>query len=146
MPWSRLRTATSGDTTAALRRHSTIDPLLIQNHNEQNTITNDPSRLGHDTLESVKTPSPLRNSFDPSAVEQATSSTERAQSSMLLDQPQKRQRFSMMKYRHASDPQVRFFPSMMSNGTESGLIRCCMSDIKDSQRSWTHTSTTYANR
>lgn len=89
MPWSRLRTPKSGDTT---RRHS--------------TIYNNDLRLGRDAPESVKTPSPLRNSFEPSAVEQATSSVDRAQSPMLLEQPQKRQRFSLLKYRHASDPQV----------------------------------------
>ena len=100
MPWSRLRTTTSEDTTVALRRHSTIDPFLFRKHDEHNSTL----RLGHDAFESVKTPSPLRNSFDPSAVE--TPSTERAQSPMLLEQPQKRQRFSLLKYRHASDPQV----------------------------------------
>lgn len=105
MPWSRLKTTTSGDTTGALRRHSTIDPLVIQKIDDQNT-SNNALRLGHDALDSVKTPSPLRNSFEPSTVEQATSSTERAQSPMPLEQPQKRQRFSMLKYRHASDPQV----------------------------------------
>ena len=105
MPWSRLRTTRSGDTTADLRRHSIIDPLLYQKTDEQNR-NNNALRLGHDTLESVKTPSPLRNSFEPSAVEQATSSTERAQTPILLEQPQKRQRFSILKYRHASDPQV----------------------------------------
>ena len=105
MPWSRLRTARSGDTTGGLRRHSTVDPLLFQETNEQDR-NNNGLRLGHDALESVKTPSPLRNSFEPSTVEQATSSTERAQSPLLLEQPQKRQRFSMLKYRHASDPQV----------------------------------------
>lgn len=105
MPWSRLKTTTSGDTTGALRRHSTIDPLVIQKIDDQNT-SNNALRLGHDALDSVKTPSPLRNSFEPSTVEQATSSTERAQSPMPLEQPQKRQRFSMLKYRHASDPQI----------------------------------------
>lgn len=100
MPWSRIRTTRSGDTTGGLRRHSTIDPFVFQKHDEQSSTL----RLGHDTLESVKTPSPLRNSFEPSMVE--ISSTEGAQSPMLLNEPQKRQRFSMLKYRHASDPQV----------------------------------------
>ena len=105
MPWSRLRTTRSGDTTGALRRHSTIDPLLFQKHDDQSS-DNNALRLGHDPLESVKTPSPLRNSFEPSAIEQATPSPERARGAMLLEQPQKRQRFSMLRYRHASDPQV----------------------------------------
>ena len=105
MPWSRLRTARSGDTTGGLRRHSTIDPLSFQNHEEHNP-NNNAIRLGYDVLESVKTPSPLRNSFEPSAVEQATSSIERARHPVLLGQPQKRQRFSLLRYRHASDPQV----------------------------------------
>ena len=105
MPWSRLRTARSGDTTAALRRHSTIDPLPFHSHDEHNPNRN-PFRLGHDAPESVKTPSPLRNSFEPSAVDQATSSAEIAPSPMYPDQPQRRQRFSLLKYRHASDPQV----------------------------------------
>ena len=113
MPWSRLRTTRSGDTTENLRRHSTIDPLLFQKHNEQNR-NNNALRLGHDAPESVKIPSPLRNSFEPSAVEHATSSTERAESPMLLEQPQKRQRFSILKYRHASDPQV-YFPLPLSH-------------------------------
>ena len=107
MPWSRLRTPRPGDATGALRRQSTLDPLASPEHHEQ--ISNSsPLRLGHDPLDSVKTPSPLRNSFEPSAVEQAANSIERAQDPMLPEQPQKRQRFSMLKYRHASDPQVRF--------------------------------------
>ena len=105
MPWSRLRTARSGDTNGELRRHSTIDPLSFQKRDEHSPSSH-ALRIGHDALESVKTPSPLRNSFEPSAVEQATPPFESAQSSALLDQPQKRQRFSMLKYRHASDPQV----------------------------------------
>ena len=115
MPWSRLRTARSGDTTGGLRRHSTIDPLPFQSHDEHNPNRN-PLRLGHDAPESVKTPSPLRNSFEPSAVDQATSSAEIAQSPMFLDQPQKRQRFSLLKYRHASDPQVDLPPFLKSRG------------------------------
>lgn len=105
MPWSRLRTARPGDTTGGLRRHSTIDPLPFQNDNERNS-NKSPLRLGHDAPESVKTPSPLRKSFEPSAVDQTTSSAEIAHSPMFLNQPQKRQRFSLLKYRHASDPQV----------------------------------------
>ena len=105
MPWSRLRTTRSGESTGGLRRHSTIDPLYFQKHDDQNPNKNT-LRLGHDAFESCKTPSPLRNSFEPSAVERAKSSTERAQNPMLLEQPQKRQRFSMLKFRHASDPQV----------------------------------------
>ena len=105
MPWSRLRTTRSGDTTGGPRRHSTIDPISFQNDEEHN-FNKSAVRLGHDASESVKTPSPLRNSFEPAAVEQPASSAERAQSPMLLEQPQKRQRFSLLKYRHASDPQV----------------------------------------
>ena len=137
MPWSRLRTARPGDTTQGLRRHSTVDPLSFQNHNEHNTTTNNPFLLGHDAHESVKTPSPLRKSFEPSAVEQATS-TERAQTPMVLEQPQKHQRFNILKYRHLSDPQVAFSPSPSVRsqiGTGPWLIPCCISDIKDSQRS-----------
>ena len=105
MPWSRLRTTTSGDTTGILRRHSTIDPLSLHNCDD-NHASHDTLRFGHDTLESVNTPSPLRNSFEPSAVGLITSPADKVQSSKLLDQPQKRQRFSMLRYRHASDPQV----------------------------------------
>ena len=105
MPWSRLRTPRSGDTTGGPRRHSTIYPLSHQNDGDHNA-NNDALPFGHDAFEYVKTPSPLRNSFEPSAVEQAPSATERAQSPMLLGQPPKRQRFSMLRYRHASDPQV----------------------------------------
>ena len=105
MPWSHLRTASPGDSTRGPRRHSTIDPLPLQYQDKHNS-NNNTYRLGHDVPESVKTPSPLRNSFEPPAIEQAMSSTERAQSPMLLEQPQKRQRFSLLRYRHASDPQV----------------------------------------
>ena len=115
MPWSRLRTTRSGDTTNGLRRHSTIDPLSLRNHDEYDS-NNSALRLGRDALESVKTPSPLRNSFEPSAVEQATSATERVQTPMLLQQSQQRHRFSMLKYRHASDPQVSLFLSLTSTG------------------------------
>ena len=107
MPWSRLRTPRPGDATGPPRRQSTIDPLASPEHHEQSSNSST-LRLGHDPLDSVKTPSPLRNSFEPSAVEQAASSIERSQDPMLPEQPQKRQRFSMLKYRHASDPQVRF--------------------------------------
>lgn len=113
MPWSRLRTARSGDTDGGLRRHSTIDPLPLQSHDEHNPNRN-PLRLGHDVPESVKTPSPLRKSFEPSAVDQAASSAYTARSPMFPDQPQKRQRFSLLKYRHASDPQVDLPQSLKS--------------------------------
>lgn len=124
MPWSRLRTGRSGDTTQGLRRHSTIDPLSFQNH-DGHSSHNNALRLGYDAPESVKTPSPLRNSFEPSAVEQATSSAERAQSPTLLDQPHKRQRFSLLKYRHASDPQVNL-PLSFSNAYRSERANRCV--------------------
>lgn len=141
MPWSRLRTTKSGDTTADLRRHSTIDPFLTQKHDEKNS-NNNPLRLGLDASESVKSPSPLRNSFEPSAVEQVTSSTERAHSPILPEQPQKRQRFSVLRYRHASDPQVGSYLclSLYHLELENGLIGSpCVRyrrqpEIMDSQR------------
>ena len=60
----------------------------------------DTHHLAPEHLESLKAPSPLRNSFEPSDGEES------AQSRTLRDQPPKRHRFSMLQYRHKSDPQI----------------------------------------
>ena len=68
--------------------------------------TNDANRLGHDNHEAVKSPSPLRNSFEPPADEHATPSTDRPKTPSAQEPPPNRQRFSMLRFRHASDPQI----------------------------------------
>lgn len=104
MPWSRLQTNGPGD-MSSLRRHSTIDPTTFDLQSEQLAL-NDANHLGHDTADIVKSPSPLRNSFEPPQDARATPSTETPRSPALQEQPPNRQRFSMLRFRHASDPQI----------------------------------------
>lgn len=104
MPWSRLRTNKIGD-TRSLRRHSTIDPA-VSDQESKKTNLNDADHLGHENHEPVKTPSPLRNSFEPPADEHSTLSTDRPKTPDTQEPPPNRQRFSMLRFRHASDPQI----------------------------------------
>lgn len=104
MPWSRLRTNGSGESENP-RRHSTIDPPSHEEQNGQHGCV-DASHLSPENPEPIKAPSPLRNSFEPPAGEEITISTPRPQSPVLQDRPPKRHRFSMLQYRHKSDPQL----------------------------------------
>jgi len=104
MPWSRLRTNRSGD-PRGLHRHSTIDPPSFDEPNDQHGPP-DAGHLAPENLESIMAPSPLRNSFEPQAGEDATPFISRPQTPALQDQPPKRNRFSMLQYRHKSDPQI----------------------------------------
>lgn len=104
MPWSRLRTNRSGD-LESLRRHSTIDPSSFDEQDDQHGPV-DASHLSPECLESVKAPSPLRNSFEPLAGEDTTPFASTPQTHALQDRPPKRHRFSMLQYRHKSDPQI----------------------------------------
>ena len=103
MPWSRLRTNKSGD-PGDLRRHSTIEPMMPDDQTDQ-PVCNDANHLGHDNHESVMSPSPLRNSFEPPRGYGA-SFIERPRTPAQLEAQPKRQRFSMLQYRHKSDPQI----------------------------------------
>lgn len=104
MPWSRLRTHKAGD-MGSLHRHSTVDPTMSDQEGEQMN-PNDANHLGHNHHEADKSPSPLRNSFEPPAYQHATLSTEKSNSPNTQDHPPNRQRFSMLRFRHASDPQI----------------------------------------
>ena len=102
MPWNPLRTTKGGD-PGGLRRYSTIDPTQPTEPAVEHA-SNDINHLGHDNLDFVSSPSPLRNSFEPPAAEDATG---RLQAPFYEElQPPKRNRFSMLSYRHRSDPQI----------------------------------------
>ena len=94
MPCSRLRTNKSGGP-------GDLRPNMPDDQTDQ-PVCNDANHLGHDNHESVMSPSPLRSSFEPPGGYGA-SSMERPRNPEV--QP-KRQRFSMLQYRHRSDPQI----------------------------------------
>ncbi|KAL6717130.1 hypothetical protein ACLMJK_005045 [Lecanora helva] len=103
MPWGRTRINKPAE-PASVRRHSTVDNAIIDLQNEL-LVPNDTNHLGPDGVDTVKSPSPspLRNSFEPPADEQPQ---DRPKSPVRREQPPNRQRFSMLKFRHASDPQI----------------------------------------
>lgn len=103
MPWSRLR-ARPGD-TRSLRRHSTTDPTSLD-HLGQQRPPQEADHLGYDRHDALKSPSPLRHSFEPSIDNQNPPSPNRPKSPGFQEQPPNRQRFSMLRFRHASDPQI----------------------------------------
>lgn len=92
MPWSLRK---SGDVAGGLR--STIQPLPFDDQSEPDLANNSLNPRDHEAFGSSKSPSPLRNSFEPPVDGNPVSQ----------EQLPKRQRFSMLRYRHASDPQVR---------------------------------------
>ncbi len=114
MPWSRLRTNRPGD-TRSLRRHSTIDPAMSGQKSEQ-LNPDDSNHLSPDNHEAVKSPSPLRKSFEPHADEHAAHSKDRPETPNAQEPPN-RQRFSMLRFRHASDPQISKTARDQSLGT-----------------------------
>lgn len=102
MPWSRLRVARPSDTV--LRRHSTLDPANINNDGAQEMSKSHDGPM--DSLSHVRSasPSPLRNSIDPAGAANDASFGERPPSPPLPNARQ--QRFSILKFRHASDSQL----------------------------------------
>jgi hypothetical protein len=107
MPWSRLRTNKSGD-PGGLRRYSTIEPTRPDGQIDQPASSEElgTNHLGLDCHESVMSPSPLRQSFEPPKGDGASSSIETPRIPAQLEVQPKRQRFSMLQYRHKSDPQI----------------------------------------
>lgn len=96
MPWSRRRVNRPNDAT--LRRHSTLDPANIPG----DAHTSHDSTI--DPLSTVRSSSPLRHSIDPTGAAKDASFGEK---SLRPPSPERRQqRFSMLKFRHASDSQL----------------------------------------
>ena len=89
----------------ANRRHSVIDTSVQtqQLHLQDSSSVSDGSR--QDPQPPTKAPSPLRQSIEPPASQDGVSASVEASLSPDLPPP-RRQRFSMLKYRHASDPQI----------------------------------------
>ena len=102
MPWNPLRTTKGGD-PGGLRRHSTIDSTQPTEPAVEHA-SNDINRLDHDSLDVLTSPSPPKNSFEPPVAEDATGTSQAPFYEEL--QPPKRNRFSMLSYRHRSDPQI----------------------------------------
>lgn len=96
MPWNRLRSNRPSD--AALRRHSTLDPANIAGDaRSSQDAAIDPPNL-------ARSSSPLRNSIDPNGAANDVSFGERT---LRPPSPNPRQqRFSVLKFRHASDSQL----------------------------------------
>ena len=128
MPWTRLRVARPSDT--ALRRHSTLDPANI--HHAGSTEMRNSHDGAMDSLKNVRSasPSPLRNSIDPAGAANDASFGERPPSPPLPNARQ--QRFSILKFRHASDSQLSrtakeqaqgaISPPPMPNGKHLSLV------------------------
>ncbi|KAL9131532.1 MAG: hypothetical protein Q9217_000546 [Psora testacea] len=101
MPWTRLRPAQAKD-VRRMRRHSTIDPTVLQEHDALGT-----SRLQRSSPQlAIISPSPLRNSFEPQAIEYPIDGRNSPQTPAAQEPPPRRQRFSMLAKRHVSDPQI----------------------------------------
>ena len=128
MPWSRLRVSRPSDT--ALRRHSTLDPANIGSRGSQDMRNSHDGAM--DSLNNLRSasPSPLRNSIDPARAANDASFGERPPSPPLPNARQ--QRFSILKFRHASDSQLSrtakehaqaaIAPPPMPNGKHLSLI------------------------
>ena len=116
MPWSRVQTTTIGE-SGSLRRHSTMDETTLDQHYEQIT-PNDANHLLPDAADSVKSPSPLRNSFEPSTEEKSVVTRDSLKSPVVQETFPNRQRFSMLRFRHASDPQMSKTARDQSLGTQ----------------------------
>lgn len=96
MPFSRLRVNRPSD--AALRRHSTLDPANI--HGDARSS----QEVVNDSLHPARSSSPLRNSIDPAGAANDASFGEKT---LRPPSPNLRQqRFSILKFRHASDSQL----------------------------------------
>ena len=121
MPWSRLRVNRPSDT--ALRRHSTLDPANIPGDVRTRT-SHDGDR---DPMNPVRSTSPLRNSIDPAGA--ANDASFGAKPVRDPSPNRRQQRFSMLKFRHASDSQLAKTakeqaavpPPPMPNGTQFTL-------------------------
>ena len=99
MPWNPLRVTRPSDT--ALRRHSSLDPANIANGPKETRNSHDGAM---DLVNNVRSASPLRNSIDPAGAATDASFGERPRSPPLPTARQ--QRFSILKFRHASDSQL----------------------------------------
>ena len=99
MPWGRLRPNRPTESSNNGRRYSFIDPPSLYppiTSGSDHGVRQDP-RLPS------KVPSPLRNSIDPAHIDGDVGNDMTDMES--LEPPPKR-RFSMLKNRHASDPQI----------------------------------------
>ena len=104
MSRTHIRTSTSGD-IANTRPHSTIEDAIADQHGEQ-IASDESNHLDPGIIEAVKSPSPLRKSFEPPVEKQAKLSRDNLKSHIARGQVPARQRFSMLRFRHASDPQI----------------------------------------
>ncbi len=103
MPWSRLRV--NRPTDGALRRHSTIDPTQLRGESENN----DAHHANAMIMDSMQIPGPPPVVREP--VESVESLVDGASmgglsSSAVRDRNPRQQRFSMLRFRHASDSQL----------------------------------------
>ncbi len=103
MPWSRLRV--NRPTDGGLRRHSTIDPTQLRIASE-NYDAHDANTMLTD---------PLQTSDPPPIVQEPVETVEaltdgafmaRPSSPAVRDRIPRQQRFSMLRFRHASDSQL----------------------------------------
>ena len=82
-----------------------IDTTIQTHQLQPEESSNAGAGMRQDPQPPAKTPSPLRQSFEPSATadEPLVGPTEQLDEELV---PPRRHRFSMLKYRHASDPQI----------------------------------------
>ena len=100
MPWSRLRPAKSSD-AKRLRRYSTLDAALPQSNEELAPATMQMTQ----PRRSEQSPSPLRQSLEPSQV-QSSANAETIPQTSAFESNKTNPRFSMLAKRHVSDPQI----------------------------------------
>ena len=101
MPWSRLRVNRPTD---GGRRSSFVETAPVRDQQETQGHSIVPP---HDANSNVKSPSPLRQSIDPSNVDAESPDVIESPTETDSSQtPRRRQRFSMLRYKHASDPQL----------------------------------------
>ena len=103
MPWSRLRV--SRPTDGGLRRHSTIDPIQLRSQSE-NEDSHHANAMVMDSLPNLEPPLAPEQLAEPFGASLLGATTARPSSPAVRERNPKQQRFSMLRFRHASDSQL----------------------------------------
>ena len=103
MPWSRLRVNRSSD--GSLRRHSTIDPIQLRGQSV-NDFAHEANAMVMNVIPTPEPPPTAQGLAEPTNVSVDGASIVRPSSPALRERNPRQQRFSMLKFRHASDSQL----------------------------------------
>ena len=104
MPWSRTLVKGSVE-MGRFRPQGSLDRAL-HNQTDEEALPPVADRLAPNATDSMNSPSPLRTSFDTIEGEQSALAHTGSRSPFKREPFPNRQRFSMLRFRHASDPQI----------------------------------------